>query len=226
MVDIDSDIQYEALSYTWSSSKISESGETSPAGGADQCFPILVDGRLHFATSNLYDALQRLCDETETGDLVDYTFPPLEKSKLIIEAEAGKLGEVARLLIQGANIDLQDAFGNTALYYHAENDFLETVRLLLNAGANIDIKTHDQKSALDCCIRTRRWQFSELTQLLLAAQESGIIRRGTFKSLIREKIDYKWIDAVYIDQTNLEECNSQVSQIRKIYRRATRVAIW
>lgn len=61
-------------------------------------------------------------------------------------ARRGKVETVKLLLRYGANIDLQDVKGWTAL--HQSVFFLDTVRCLLEHGAETELLTKDGKSAL------------------------------------------------------------------------------
>lgn len=232
VVSINDDVEYEALSYTWGSPTVptvDNARKTSDDGKAytNQRFPIGIDGKLVFVTSNLYDALQQLCGESQSAVLIDDRYPPYGKSKLVLEAEADNVHEVANLIAQGADINLQDHFGDTALHYAAENSFLETVELLLDAGANANLEDCRQRTALDCCMEARRRQHVEVEKLLRTRCNDGApVKPVDVRPSTRKRIDRKWIDALCINQNDVDERNSQVSQIHKVYQHAARVAIW
>jgi ankyrin repeat protein len=55
----------------------------------------------------------------------------------------------------GADINIQDVDGRTALIYACKNNNIETARILILNGANINIQDYDGKNALmHCCIST------------------------------------------------------------------------
>ena len=60
--------------------------------------------------------------------------------------------EVVKYLLEkgGAEVNVKDNFGMTALHYAAENGHLEVVKYLLEkGGAEVNVKTNDGKTALD-----------------------------------------------------------------------------
>lgn len=65
------------------------------------------------------------------------------------------LGIVATLIQAGADLDLQDQQGNTALIWAAEVGNLEVARLLLNAGADYQIGNVAGQTALDVAAQHR-----------------------------------------------------------------------
>lgn len=58
--------------------------------------------------------------------------------KLIYTSARGNTEQVRELLDAGADIDIQDKFGRTALMLSAAYGRADTVKLLLDAGADID----------------------------------------------------------------------------------------
>jgi len=60
-----------------------------------------------------------------------------------------RVTEIVKMLLdKGANPDIQDKWGNTALMWAAVKNNPETVQLLLDAGANPDIQDNDGWTAL------------------------------------------------------------------------------
>lgn len=59
------------------------------------------------------------------------------KTPLIRAVEHGYHRAVKILIAAGAGVDAQDCFGRTALYYAAETNHLEIMRLLIQAGADL-----------------------------------------------------------------------------------------
>lgn len=68
--------------------------------------------------------------------------------KLINAAAAGKTEKVREILDTGADFDMQDKYGETALMWAAACGYTDTVKLLLNAGANTNLQDRDGWTAL------------------------------------------------------------------------------
>ena len=81
---------------------------------------------------------------------------------------------VKLLLDEGANTDLQDSSGSTALIQASLNGHPACVKLLLDAGANTDLKTKKSNTAL---MKAREKGHQDCIQLLLTAGA----KRFTFK---------------------------------------------
>ena len=60
----------------------------------------------------------------------------------------GDLNKIEKLLLQGADIDLKNAMGWTALNYAALKGHTEIVQLLLSKGASVDLQNNDGNTAL------------------------------------------------------------------------------
>jgi ankyrin repeat protein len=66
-------------------------------------------------------------------------------TELVEAAEAGNLGTVRRLILEGADLESRDAKGATALIRASANGHLQVMRALLKAGANPNATTHFAK---------------------------------------------------------------------------------
>ncbi len=71
------------------------------------------------------------------------------KSCLMLACEHNRAEVVQYLLKQGANMNLQDAWGYTALMLAAQMNSCDAIRLLLQNGVNCDLKNKDGQTALD-----------------------------------------------------------------------------
>ncbi len=83
-------------------------------------------------------------DEAQAGQLLDYFIANIideqQLRPLLIEAAANGHADTARVLLEaGADPDIRDAEGKTALFWAASQGFTPTVQLLLEAGANPDL---------------------------------------------------------------------------------------
>ncbi len=71
-----------------------------------------------------------------------------ESTPLTEAALEGKYDIINLLLQNGARVDKQDLFGNTALIYAARHDYMELIELLLRHGASIDLQNNVGNTAL------------------------------------------------------------------------------
>jgi len=65
-------------------------------------------------------------------------------------AENNNLEKVKKLIKAGANLDLQDDDGNTALIWASYSNYIEIVKELIKAGADWNLKDDENKDFLDC----------------------------------------------------------------------------
>jgi len=68
--------------------------------------------------------------------------------ELLIAAEEGDFKKVLALLEAGADVNAEDDYGRTPLYYAVFEDHLEVVELLLEYGAKVNIKDWEGKPLL------------------------------------------------------------------------------
>lgn len=73
---------------------------------------------------------------------------------------------VKLLLDKGANVNLQDDFGNTALHFASQNHSLDIARLLLNYKANANIQDNNGNTSLSNAVFYSEGR-GEMIQLLL-----------------------------------------------------------
>lgn len=70
------------------------------------------------------------------------------RTALINAAIDGKRNDVSRLLDEGADPDIVDKGGWSAIHYASQRNDVQTIRLLLNAGANVHIKNDNGNTPL------------------------------------------------------------------------------
>jgi hypothetical protein len=88
----------------------------------------------------------------------------------VINQEYKGSPQVAEYLIShGADVNAQDAMGNTALMDAIANHNLECVQVLLSHHANIELKTQSGKSAVD---QAKIYKDEPILQALLKSQKS------------------------------------------------------
>lgn len=68
--------------------------------------------------------------------------------KLLEASETGDYGAVRSLIEAGADVNYQDGFGNTALFYSALRSHIDVMRLLVGAGADVAATNVDGSTPL------------------------------------------------------------------------------
>ena len=133
--------------------------------------------------------------------------------KLIYTSARGNTEQVRELLDAGADIDIQDKFGRTALMLSAAYGRADTVKLLLDAGADID---RSNKYGWTALMQAAMWGHTGVMELLIQAGADVDIKdsdsRTAFDMLKEDhpqKYD-KWISdtAVKIRKKNLKREDS------------------
>lgn len=224
-VDLDHLPPYKALSYTWGN----PNGANRPNPAKDKysrqhLYPISLNGRTFKVRLSLYEVLNYVSSSATanfTALNIDERTWGFNKSKLIRMAEGGRLQEVRDCLHNGANIHMQDYFGETALHYAAENGHVEVVRTLLEHGAKTDILDNSQRTPLACCLQRERGEWKKVAETLV---DPKYIKRN------EEQIELLgpalWIDGICIDQNNVRERNAQVALMARIYKAAITTRVW
>ncbi|EXK24046.1 hypothetical protein FOMG_19208 [Fusarium oxysporum f. sp. melonis 26406] len=220
---------YQALSYTWGNPKEAQFGlpqnESSDQYSIQHKHTIAVNGRLFYVGKNLYEALYRIQERLVEPNGIDDRCYPFNKTKLIQAAEDGNLHQVTECLDSGANHHCQDNFGETALHYAAENGYPEIARLLLLRGASPTIRDNTGRDPLGCCLQRKRRQWHETAQILRTWDEQDIDRSNPTKPTTLTGQPF-WIDAICINQDDIQERNSQVAMMSQIYGSAQGVLAW
>ena len=70
---------------------------------------------------------------------------------LVEAAGAGRLEAVRRLLDEGADVDVRDSRGRTAVTAAAMGEHVSVVRALVEAGADVDLQDEDRNNPLLLC---------------------------------------------------------------------------
>jgi ankyrin repeat protein len=68
-----------------------------------------------------------------------------KNAKLLLSVKDGSVKDVQTLLAEGANPNTTDDHGVPALMWAANNGHTEVVKLLLEKGADVNVKTNDGK---------------------------------------------------------------------------------
>ncbi|KAH7305498.1 ankyrin repeat-containing domain protein [Stachybotrys elegans] len=158
-----------------------------------------------------------------------------DKTPLISAAEDGDLRLVRDLAYRGADLMATDRFGETALHYAAENGHYEIVVELLLESSSVNVmltkKDGSGRTPLDCCTQQRRGNHEQVAALLGNTQslqaELQSLREARLKpSANSSETTYFWIDAICINQSDLDERSAQVQIMPDIYRQASSVIVW
>lgn len=224
-VDLDDLPAYKALSYTWGN----PNGGPRPNPAKDKysplhLWPISLNGRLFKVRLSLFEVLSYISSSTTPNFAaldIDERTHGFKKSRLIRMAEEGRLQDVKECLEHGANINMQDIFGETALHYAAENGHLDVVKLLLGYGARTDTLDKTQRTPLACCLQRERGQWKDVAEVLVDPQY--LRQREETIEILGPAL---WIDGICIDQTNIQERNAQVALMARIYNVAVSTRVW
>ena len=107
---------------------------------------------ISFVKTKLVEEFKKVLDGKSYGDVIDALYSANKGRKNISKEEANKLGkrllkavddnsllEVKKLVSEGANLDLKDKNGTTALLKACFNDRIDMVNVLIKGGANVHI---------------------------------------------------------------------------------------
>lgn len=185
---------------------------------------------------------QELRDVNGGDAEIERRHAPFNKTALIEVSEQGKLARVKSLVRRGANLSAQDHFGETGLHYAAENGHYDVVKELVRAGADMEILDNSQRTPLDCCLQGKWGQWEKVAKFLrdrtfrkdeismtVAAAEEGVDSDSDSGSDDEGKgaaSRFFWVDAICINQDDLEERSAQVQIMPQIYSKASCVIVW
>lgn len=158
---------------------------------------------------------------------------PFLKTPLIHAAENGNLASVLDLIRRGASLSAQAKFGKTALHHAAGNGYYEIVQELVRAGADLEILDKEKRTPLVCSEQMRKGQWEKISRFLrdqtFRQEELGRLSSTENRSQPELKGSASglfWIDALCINQGNLEERSAQVRIMPQIYTKADCVMVW
>jgi hypothetical protein len=113
--------------------------------------------------------------------------------------ENNEVLNVDNFIKNGIDINIKDKFGWTALMIATENSYFDLVKFLIDKGANANIKSIDNMTALDYAKRKGNDEIINLlTKVTIIEKEDYTIKRNKFdnKSL-------KYYEGLRIEQSNL-----------------------
>jgi ankyrin repeat protein len=113
--------------------------------------------------------------------------------------------EIVKMLINyGANINIQDYYGNTAVHYCISEENIEILRLLLQHNPNLNLIDIDGNTPLHLYLKNSYLE-KEILQLLITKSDLNI-QNNTGLTCLKNIIDLYIVDN-YIDLLNKKELN-------------------
>ena len=100
-------------------------------------------------------------------------------TRMVMKAEGGKTQKVARMLDEGVDVNSLLA-DRSALFYASQNGHTDTVKLLLDRGADPNIETKDKITALRLAVERRHL---EVLDLLLDAGADPNVKRKQYGNI-------------------------------------------
>ena len=101
---------------------------------------------LHVACENGSVAVVQVLIENDA--LIDIVAVTNKDTPLVLAAGAGHNKIVTILISKGANVNHQNAYGNSALHQASKHHHLAVCQSLINAGANVDLKNNKGSTPL------------------------------------------------------------------------------
>ncbi|PMD54000.1 ankyrin [Hyaloscypha bicolor E] len=141
------------------------------------------------------------------------------------EAASGNHTIVHMYAGQGVDVNVQDNMARSPLHYAANNGMLETVYILIKAGAILDLKDNDSYTAEDLAAVNNHEDIAELLRTCRTEDIQELVK-DIPEFVIEYSGTYIWIDAICIDQTNHKERETQVRIMNQIYSLAIYTIIW
>ncbi|CAO2649967.1 Nn.00g012590.m01.CDS01 [Neocucurbitaria sp. VM-36] len=232
-VDLKDKPAFDALSYTWGSPFQStpipsirnlSKAQLEAQYSSQKRHPIIINGHIHHINRNLHEALLRLSASVTNPDFgVDRRYAKYRKTRLLEAAEEGDTTDVLRLIREGADINAQDAFGETPLHYATERQHIDVVRVLLRAGADPEVKNKRGMTILDRAEGISEEGHDAGRQLIEMIKSPPPVEKIQIQEQRHRAL---WIDQIAIDQTNVAERNAQVAIMGDIFATAETVVVW
>lgn len=224
----DPDLGYHCLSYTWGNPfahgrRFEEFyNDMNPLYTPYEGETIIVDGCPMKVSRNLYEALATL-PENAYQDYVNR--PTTEQGGTVIHgaAKKGRCSYLRHYIARGADPNIADEKGQTALHHAAAGGFADCVEVLCKGGALRERKNKDGETPEDAALSSGRHETVRLLREWKPRPDPET------PSIQREEDgpgELIWIDAICINQSNIEEKGTQVSMMDLIYSRASFVVAW
>jgi ankyrin repeat protein len=149
---------------------------------ADIVKELLKHKDIHVVGTHLHDAIKYNNHADIVKELLKHKDIHVVGTHLHDAIKYNNHADIVKELLKHKDIDvnLQDKDGETPLFTASDEDHLNIVRMLLDAGADINIKNNEDKTALDIAIERRQRHVAELIK-----NEQN--RRNEFEESLKSK---------------------------------------
>ncbi|KAI1640004.1 heterokaryon incompatibility protein-domain-containing protein [Biscogniauxia mediterranea] len=227
----DTRIPYCCLSYTWGNPFAHGTRFRQHFDAVDTQYAetskvrVHIDGRVMHIQRNLHDALSMIPQNT----FAEYANRPLDNTHgqtyLHIAAGAGRPANIETWLRCGADVNKLDDEGHNGLHYAAGNGKHECVPILLQNGCQRDVKDINGATPIDLARAAGHDQVVALLEESSLRPESEHGDAQGPISPVQETVPI-WVDAICINQTDVDEKSAQVTMMDRVYSVATYVVAW
>lgn len=219
---------YHCLSYTWGNPHADGTPfrkhfqDRAPEYGTS--YEVLVNGKLLEVGKNLHDAIEQPPTDC-WARRVKQVYENLDGQLSIhISAKLGDLNVLWSDLQHGANPSARDVSGKTLVHYAAMYGKLEAVKMLVDAGADVTIK--DDEGKMPIAYAWEKKDKDTVHYLVECMMVGSTAMRKPLSKMENSFDDLIWIDALCINQEDLQERTAQVAIMDQIYERAGYVLAW
>ena len=164
--------------------------------------------------------IQALLDAGADPNLADETDDGLADKSPLMEAAstffATNRGDMVRLLIEhGADLNQQDAEGQTALMRALEFSDMDVIETLIKAGANLDIQDQEGNTVLMMA------ELSKSTKIVNLLKQAGASQKGLKEVELLQAIEQGDIDKVKVLLQENLNLNARISETTMLCRAAS-----
>lgn len=224
----DPDLRYHCFSYTWGNpfahgrrfEEFYNAMNTlyTPHDGET----IVVDGFEMKVSKNLYEALATLPGNAYVESV---NRPTTEQGGTVMHgaAKRGRCSYLRHYAARGADPNVADENGKTPLHHAAAGGFTDCVEMLCKAGALRAAKDKSGETPEDLAIASGHHEVVKIIQEWKPYPDPEVSSIPKEKDGPEELI---WIDAICINQSDIDEKGTQVSMMDLIYSRASYVVAW
>jgi|SaaInlV_150m_DNA_2_1039686.scaffolds.fasta_scaffold24619_2 ankyrin repeat protein len=139
---------------------------------------------LHFAILNqrvekLGELLKALDPRSSVNELDDDSMTPLMYAVFLIPSTETLVIVGMLIKYEGIDLNVKDAFGNTALHHAVANNNLQAIEQLLNApGIDIAIKNDEHETPYQHAVREKMTGIIEIFKKTSTTRRNGLFAEG------------------------------------------------
>ncbi|KAI0596488.1 heterokaryon incompatibility protein-domain-containing protein [Biscogniauxia sp. FL1348] len=227
----DDRIPYCCLSYTWGNPFAHGTRFRQHFDAVDPRYTethkvrVHINGQIMYIQKNLHDALSMIPQDT----FPEYANRPLDNTHgqtyLHIAAGAGRPANIETWLRCGADINKLDDERHNALHYAAGNGKCECIPILLQNDCRRNVKDINGATPIDLAKAAGHAKVVTLLDVSLRQPDSDHQDAQAPISPVQETVSI-WVDAICINQSDVDEKSAQVTMMDLIYSVATYVVAW